>query len=79
MAGRPTILAGMSNGSSQTTICPGCGGEIGAAEKRCPRCGRPMGQRGFIFYAFWVVLSLIVAGLIGDIFYTAFLMLNRML
>jgi hypothetical protein len=38
-----------------------------------------MGERGFFFYAFWVGLSLIVAGLIACIFYTGFLMLNRML
>jgi hypothetical protein len=69
----------MSYSDAQTTICPGCGEEMVAVEKRCPRCGRPMGKRGFFFYAFWVVLSLIVAGLIADIFYTAFLMLNRML
>ena len=59
--------------------CPGCGGEMDLREKRCPHCGRPMGERGFFFYAFWVGLTLIVAGLIVCIFYTGFLMLNRML
>jgi uncharacterized OB-fold protein len=69
----------MSNGDSQAIKCPGCGEEMTSAEKRCPRCGRPMGRRGFFFYVFWVVLSLIVVGLVADIFYTAYLILNRML
>jgi hypothetical protein len=38
-----------------------------------------MGRRGFFFYAFWVGLSLVVVALIADIFYTGFLILNRML
>jgi hypothetical protein len=82
-AGRTAVrlanLARMSNGDFPTTICPGCGGEMEATAKRCPRCGRPMGKRGFFFCAFWVGLSLIVLGLIADIFYTAYLILNRML
>jgi len=49
------------------------------AKQRCPHCGRPMGERGFFFYAFWVGLSLVVVALVADIFYTAFLILNRML
>jgi predicted amidophosphoribosyltransferase len=69
----------MSGGESQTTICPGCGGEIGPAKRRCPHCGRPTGGRGFYFYAFWAGLSLIVLSLIACIFYTGFLILNRML
>jgi len=52
---------------------------MASAEKRCPRCGRPMGPRGPFFYAFWVGLSLVVVALIGCIFYTGFLVLNRML
>ena len=75
----PLIWRRMSCGDSQTAICPGCGEEIESAKKRCPHCGRPMGERGFFFYAFWVGLTLIVAGLIACIFYTGFLMLNRML
>jgi len=69
----------MSNDDSQTTICPACGGEIGSATRRCPHCGRPMGKRGFFFHAFWVGLTLIVMALIGCIFYTGFLIVNRML
>jgi predicted amidophosphoribosyltransferase len=69
----------MSGSDSQTTICPGCGQEIESAKRRCQHCGRPMGERGFFFYAFWVGLSLIVVTLIACIFYTGFLMLNRML
>jgi len=38
-----------------------------------------MGPRGFFFYAFWTGLALIVMALIGCIFYTGFLILNRML
>ncbi|MGD0253352.1 MAG: hypothetical protein ABSC01_11720 [Verrucomicrobiota bacterium] len=79
MAVHPTNLARMSNSVSQTAICPSCGGEIESAKRRCPHCGRPMGERGFFFYAFWVGLSLIVMALIASIFYTGFLILNRML
>ena len=74
-----TNLAGMSDSDSQITKCPACGGEMASAEKRCPRCGRPMGERGVFFYAFWIGLSLVVAVLIADIFYTGFVILNRML
>lgn len=74
-----TTLARMINGESQTMICPGCRQEMALAENRCPQCGRPMGERGFFFYAFWVALSLIVLSLIGCIFYTGFEVLNRML
>jgi len=38
-----------------------------------------MGERGAFFYAFWVALSLVVVVLIACIFYTGFLVLNRML
>jgi len=38
-----------------------------------------MGRRGFFFYAFWVGLSLVVITIIADIFYTGFVVLNRML
>ncbi|MGD0350426.1 MAG: hypothetical protein ABSB84_08960 [Verrucomicrobiota bacterium] len=69
----------MSNSDPPMMTCPSCGGEMESAKKRCPHCGRPMGERGFFFYVFWVGLSLIVVGLIADIFYTAFLILNRML
>lgn len=69
----------MSNSDAQTTICPSCREEIEPATRRCPHCGRPMGKRGFFFYAFWVGLSLVVVALIGCIFYTGFLLLNRML
>jgi len=69
----------MSNSDPPMMTCPSCGGEMESAKKRCPHCGRPMGERGFIFYVFWVGLSLIVVGLVADIFYTAFLILNRML
>src|SRR5208282_679729 len=69
----------MSHSNSQTMTCPSCGEEIESAKRRCPHCGRPMGERGFFFYAFWVGLSLIVVALIACIFYTGFLMLNRML
>ena len=69
----------MSDNDFEAKTCPSCSGEMGSAEKRCPRCGRPMGARGFFFYAFWVGLSLIVVALIACIFYTGFLMLNRML
>jgi len=47
--------------------------------KRCSHCGRPMGPRGFFFYAFWIVLSMVTVALIGEMFYCAFLMVNRML
>jgi len=69
----------MSDNDSEAKTCPSCGGEMGSAEKRCPRCGRPMGKRGVFFYAFWVGLSLATVALIACIFYTGFLMLNRML
>jgi len=69
----------MNSGDSRTTMCPGCGEEIGPATKRCPHCGRPMGGRGLFFYTFWIGLSLIVTALIACIFYTGFLILNRML
>jgi len=69
----------MSDSSFQTAICPGCGEEIESVKRRCPHCGRPMGKRGFFFYAFWAGLSLIVLALIACIFYTGFLILNRML
>jgi hypothetical protein len=49
-------------------------------EKRCPHCGRPAAKsHGFFYHAFWAALSLIVAALIGYIFYVGFQMLNRML
>ncbi len=49
-------------------------------EKRCPHCGRPAAKsQGFFYRAFWVALSLIVAALIGYMFYVGFQMLNRML
>jgi hypothetical protein len=65
---------------TDTTKCPGCGGPVGLKEKRCPHCGRPTAQsHGFLYHAFWVALSLIVAALIGYIFYVGFQMLNRML
>jgi len=38
-----------------------------------------MGTRGFFFYAFWIGLTLMVLLLIACIFYTGFLLLNRML
>jgi hypothetical protein len=38
-----------------------------------------MCARGFAFYAFWTVLSLMVAALIAHIFHTAFTVVNRML
>ncbi|HXR05224.1 MAG TPA: zinc-ribbon domain-containing protein [Verrucomicrobiae bacterium] len=69
----------MSYVSSQTTSCPSCREEIESAARRCPHCGRPLGERGFFFYAFWVGLSVIVLGLIACIFYTGFLVVNRML
>ncbi len=60
--------------------CRSCGGPMGLDEKRCPHCGRPAAKsHGFFYLAFWVVLSLIVAALIGHIFYVGFQMLNRML
>jgi predicted amidophosphoribosyltransferase len=60
--------------------CPGCGGPVGLNEKHCPHCGRPAAKsHEFFYYAFWVALSLIVAALIGYIFYVGFQMLNRML
>jgi len=65
---------------TDTAKCPGCGGPAGLDEKRCPHCGRPAAKsHGFFYLAFWVVLSLIVAALIGHIFYVGFQMLNRML
>jgi len=75
----PLTWLRMSCGNSQTKVCPGCGEEIESAKKRCAHCGRPMGARGFFFYAFWTGLSLIVAVLVARIFYAGFLMLNRML
>jgi predicted amidophosphoribosyltransferase len=60
--------------------CPGCGGPVGLNEERCPHCGRPAAKsHGFFYRAFWIALSLIVAALIGCIFYVGFQMLNRML
>ena len=65
---------------TDTTKCPGCGGPVGVNEKCCPHCGRPDAKsHGFVYYVFWVALSLIVAALIGYIFYVGFQMLNRML
>ena len=61
------------------TKCPACGGELGAQKKCCPHCGRWLCARGFAFYTFWTVLSLVVAAVIASIFHTAFLVLNRML
>ena len=46
---------------------------------KCPHCGRWMAVRGISFYAFWAGLSLIVIVLVGYIFHTGFVMLNRML
>ena len=80
----------MNNGNSpaaqkilaetDTTKCPGCGGPVGVNEKCCPHCGRPAAKSpGFFYHAFWVALSLIVAALIGYIFYVGFQLLNRML
>jgi len=78
----------MNNGNSpaapettaDTIQCPACRGEIRLSVKRCPHCGRPTaGSHGFFYYAFWVVLSLMVAALIACIFYVGFLLLNRML
>jgi hypothetical protein len=59
--------------------CPGCGGPLNPQKACCPHCGRWMCARGFAFYTFWAVLSLIVAALIASIFHTAFLVVNRML
>jgi len=73
-----TNLARVTYTEPQTT-CPACGGELGSAKRRCPHCGRPLGEGGFFFYAFWVGLSLVVLGLIGSIFYTGFQLVNRML
>ena len=65
---------------TDTTKCPGCGGPVGVNEKRCSHCGRPAAKsHGFFYHAFWVALSLMVAALIGYIFYVGFQMLNRML
>jgi hypothetical protein len=75
----PLTWRQMNFSDSQTMACPGCGGEIESAKRCCPHCGRPMGRRGFFFYAFWAGLSLIVVALIAWIFYTGFLMMNRML
>jgi predicted amidophosphoribosyltransferase len=78
----------MNNGNSpaapettaDTIQCPGCGGQVAWAAKRCPHCGRPTaGSHSFFYYAFWVALSLVVAALIACIFYAGFLLLNRML
>jgi predicted amidophosphoribosyltransferase len=80
----------MSNGNSpatkktlaetDTTKCPDCGGRVGWNEQRCPHCGRPAAKsHGFFYRVFWVALSLIVAALIGYIFYVGFQTLNRML
>jgi predicted amidophosphoribosyltransferase len=65
--------------SDVTTPCPACGGQIGLLAKWCPHCGRPMGERSFFFYAFWVALSLIVVALLVWMGYVAFLTVNRML
>ncbi|MGA3268945.1 MAG: zinc-ribbon domain-containing protein [Verrucomicrobiota bacterium] len=78
-AGLPVILAVMSNGDSNVANCPSCSAEIEPRAKRCPQCGRPMGRRGFFFYAFWFALSLVTIALLAQMFYCAFLMLNRML
>jgi hypothetical protein len=59
--------------------CPGCGGQIGLQEKKCPLCGRWMAARGISFYVFWIALSLLVAVLLAQIFHTGFTMLNKML
>jgi hypothetical protein len=60
--------------------CPGCGGPVGLNEKCCSQCGRPAAKsHGFVYYGFWAALSLIVAALMGYIFYVGFQMLNRML
>jgi predicted amidophosphoribosyltransferase len=65
---------------ADTTECPGCGGLVGLDEKCCPHCGRPAAKsHGFFYHAFWVALALMVAALIGYIFYVGFQMLNRML
>jgi len=65
---------------TDTIKCPGCGGSVGLHEKRCPHCGRPAAKsHGLVCRAFWIALSLIVAALIGYIFYVGFQMLNRML
>jgi predicted amidophosphoribosyltransferase len=65
---------------SVAACCPSCGGSFGLNEKRCPHCGRPAAKsHGFFYHAFWAALSLIVAALIGYIFYVGFQMLNRML
>jgi len=69
----------MNHVSSQTANCPSCRAEIESAARRCPHCGRPLGERGPFLYAFWVGLSLVVVALIACIFYTGFLILNRML
>jgi hypothetical protein len=78
-AATPVNLARMINADAQTMICPSCRQEMALAETRCPQCGRPMGERGLFFYAFWVALSLVVLSLIGCIFYTGFVVVNRML
>jgi predicted amidophosphoribosyltransferase len=65
---------------ADAVCCPGCGGPVGLNEKRCPHCGRPAAKsHGFFYRAFWIALSLIVAALIGYIFYVGFQMVNRML
>jgi predicted amidophosphoribosyltransferase len=65
---------------ADTTNCPGCGGPVGLKEKRCPHCGRPAAKtHGFFYHACWVALSLLVAALIGYIFYVGFQLVNRML
>jgi hypothetical protein len=65
--------------SDDSVKCPGCGGQIGLKEKKCPYCGRWMAARGISFYAFWFVLSFVVIALLGCIFHTGFVMLNKML
>ncbi|HVU08801.1 MAG TPA: hypothetical protein VHG89_09690 [Verrucomicrobiae bacterium] len=64
---------------SDSTKCPSCGGQLVSLKKICPHCGRWMMSRGFVFYAFWTALSLVVVGLIACFFYDAFVVLNRML
>jgi len=59
--------------------CPGCGGEFGLKEKKCPHCGRWLGARGISFYFFFGVLAVVVAGLIAYFVHCGFVMLTRML
>jgi len=65
--------------SGDRSKCPSCGGELAAQKKTCPQCGRWLAVRGISFYAFWTMLSLVVAALVGCILYAGFVMLNRML